>query len=230
MGFINFVYFIFIDISFIKPIKINKKLNFFTQLKLNGNQFLILLIISMFLYICIESSMVVWLPTFLRLNKDFSITSASQALSFFWISLTFGRLITGFLAKKRKSILYIMIFSITLSIISIIFGIHNNNSLTVLLSFIFLGLFLSSIWPLLITLGGLKYPSIRNTVISLLLVADGIGGFFSPWFIGKLYKRMDLYYAIRVEYIYMALLFIFLVLLLSKDRREISMGNNIHNQ
>jgi FHS family glucose/mannose:H+ symporter-like MFS transporter len=178
----------------------------------------------MFLYISIESSIVVWLPTFLRLNKDFSITSASQALSFFWISLTLGRLITGFLAKRRKDIYTIMILSLALSIISIIFGIHNNNNLTIMLSFIFLGLFLSSIWPLIITLGGLKYPSIRNIVISVLMMADGLGGLFSPWFIGKLFKRIDLYYAIRVDYIYMAILFVLLVQLFIYDRREIQYG------
>jgi len=223
-GIINFVYFFFIDISFLKTIKLNRRFNFFSQIKLNSYRFLILLIISMFLYISIESSIVVWLPTFLRLNKDFSITSASQALSFFWISLTLGRLITGFLAKKRKDIYSIMIFSLVLSIISIIFGIHNNNSLTIMLSFIFLGLFLSSIWPLIITLGGLKYPSIRNIVISILLMADGIGGLFSPWFIGILFKKIDLHYAIRVDYIYMVMLFVFLVQLFIYDRREIRVG------
>jgi FHS family glucose/mannose:H+ symporter-like MFS transporter len=223
-GLINFVYFFFIDISFLKSIKLNRRFNFFSQIKLNSNKFLILLIISMFLYISIESSIVVWLPTFLRLNKDFSITSASQALSFFWISLTLGRLITGFLAKRRKDIYTIMILSLALSIISIIFGIHNNNNLTIMLSFIFLGLFLSSIWPLIITLGGLKYPSIRNIVISVLMMADGLGGLFSPWFIGKLFKRIDLYYAIRVDYIYMAILFVLLVQLFIYDRREIQYG------
>ena len=117
-----------------------------------------------------------------------------------------------------------MFFSIALSIISIIFGIHNNNELTILLSFIFLGLFLASIWPLLITLGGLKYPSIRNIVISIILMADGIGGLFSPWFIGILFKKIDLHYAIRVEYVYMAMLFVFLVQLFIYDRREIRVG------
>ncbi len=223
-GIINFVYFLFIDISFLKSIKLNRRFNFFTQIKLNSNKFLILLTIAMFLYISIESSIVVWLPTFLRLTKDFSITLASKALSFFWISLTFGRLITGFLAKKRKDIYIIMFFSVALSIISIIFGIHNNNELTILLSFIFLGLFLASIWPLIITLGGLKYPSIRNIVISILLMADGIGGLFSPWFIGILFKKIDLNYAIRVEYVYMAMLFVFLVQLFIYDRREIRVG------
>jgi len=160
-----------------------------------------------------------WLPTFLRLDKLFSSILASQILAFFWLSFVFGRFFIGLLSKKVK-ILNILIVITTLSMPSLFMGIYIESKSLIIFAFILTGLLLSGIWPLIVSFGGLRFSSQRNFVVSVLIMAGGAGGLFSPWFIGKIFDRFNLMFALNATYIFLFFLMILIIVLLLLDRKR----------
>jgi fucose permease len=177
-----------------------------------------LLIFAIFFYVSAEVGIVFWFPTFLRLDKLFSSTLASQVLSFFWLSFIAGRFIIGLLSRKVK-ILNILIAVTTLSIPSILIGIYAENKFLIIFAFILTGLLFSGIWPLIVSLGGLKFSSQRDFVVSILIMAGGVGGLFSPWLLGKVFNNLNLMFALNITYVFLFFLLAVIISLVIIDRK-----------
>lgn len=209
LSIINLFFFIFLRVP-VSKIGDNKyKFNFIQLRKLNKNiLFFLLLAFAILFYTCSEMGLSSWLPTFLRIDRNFSNILAGRALSFLWLGIMVGRLITGFLTRKLR-MFYILIFLTVLSIISITIGINLSNKLFIIILFALSGLFLSGIWPLIITIGGTRYPDKRNFILSQLTIFGGLGGLFSPWFIGKIYQNYSLFFGMSFNYLFLILVFIF---------------------
>ena len=218
LSLINLIFFIFLKVPDVKIESRKYRFDFAKLKKLNKNIIIFLLLIfALLFYVGGEMGIVSWLPTFLRLDRNFSNILAGRVLSFFWIAMMAGRLITGFLTKKIR-IFYILIAMSVLSVISTILGIYLNNQLLIIIFFILSGLFLSGIFPLVVTISGIKYPDKRNFVLSQLTIFGGIGGLFSPWFIGKIYQKYSLFFGMNFTYIFLALVLIFSITAYLLDR------------
>ncbi len=217
---VNFIYFIFLKVPDMKRKAIKAAFNISKRRGLNKNTFVFLfLAFAIFFYVCGEIGLASWTPTFLRLNRGFSSALAGRVLSFFWLSIMFGRLIIGFLTK-RINMFYILIFITLLAVFSILIGIYSSYTSIIVISFIFSGLFASGVWPLIVVMGGMKYPTHKNFVISLLIMTGGIGGLFSPWFIGKMYEKHSLFYGMNFIYIFLTVELVFLLLLFFIEERK----------
>jgi len=152
------------------------------------------------------------------LDKLFSSTLASQVLAFFWLSFVFGRFFIGLLSRKVK-ILNILIVITTLSIPFILMGIYAENKFLIIFAFILTGLLFSGIWPLIVSFGGLNFSSQRDFVVSILIMAGGVGGLFSPWLIGKIFNNWNLISALNITYIFIFFLLVLIIILLVIDRK-----------
>ena len=215
---LNFIFFLFIDISHLEIKKIKGKAGFFSSGGLEYKTVFILLIFSMFFYVCSEIGLAAYIPTFLRLEKGFTDVFAAQVLSYFWLSSIFGRVAIGFLTKKIK-ITYILLVITILSIISIIGGIYFKNNTLVVISFILTGIFLSGIWPLIVTEGGLQYPSRRNFVVAIIVFSGGLGGLSAPLLLSLIYNNSGLLAAMNINYMFLTLVFVFILVLVFLNRR-----------
>ena len=218
---INFIYFLFINIPDTRLKKIRGSIKTFKPVALDKGAVFFLLVFAIFFYVCAEMGLVIWFPTFLRLNKSFSSILASQVLSFFWLSFVAGRLLIGFLTKKVK-ILNILLVVTILSIPSILLGIYTENKFLIIFAFVITGLLFSGIWPLIVTLGGLRYPSKRDFVVSILVMAGGVGGLFSPWLIGKVFSSLNLLFALNIIYIFLFFLIALIISLVIIDRKSLT--------
>jgi fucose permease len=215
---LNFIFFLFIDISHLEMEKIKSTANIFSSGGLKNKSIFIILIFAMFFYVCSEIGLAAYIPTFLRLEKGFTDVFAAQVLSYFWLSSIFGRVVIGFLTKKIK-ILYILLGITLLSILSIIGGIYFKNNILIITSFILTGIFLSGIWPLIVTEGGLQYPYRRNFVVAIIIFFGGLGGLSAPLLISTIYDSSGLLTAMNLNYIFLILVFLFILALVSINRK-----------
>jgi len=216
---LNFIYFLFINIPDIRVEKIRDRNKIFKPVHLDESLVFYLLVFAILFYVSAEMGLAIWLPTFLRLNKLFSSMLAGQVLSFFWLSFVAGRFLIGFLTKKVK-ILNILLVVTSLSIFSILLGVYTENKFLIIFAFILTGILFSSIWPLIVLLGGLRYASKRNFVVSILIMAGGVGGLFSPWFIGKVFSSSNLFFALNIVYIFLFFLLVLIIGIVIIDRKK----------
>lgn len=202
---INFIYLLFIDISDVdSDITLVQKRagSLLMPVKLKNKSVFILLIFMMFFYVCAETGLATWIPTFLRLDKFFTEVLAGQVLSFFWYSTIVGRILIGLLTKKIK-ILNLLTIITALTILFIISGVYLENNILIIISFILVGLFLAGIWPLIVIMGGFKYPNKRNFVVSVIILFGGVGGLTAPWLLGFILNRFNLFIAMNVVYVFL---------------------------
>lgn len=216
--FINFIFFLFIDMSTLENKKTEDLANIRNMAKIKNRSIFVLLSAIMFFYVCAEIGLVTWIPLFLRLNKFFNRLLAGQVLSFFWFATIVGRIFTGFLTKKIK-ILKILVSMTCLSIVTIIVGIYSKNDTTTVISFILAGFFIAGIWPLIVTEGGLKYPQNRNFAISILVLSGGAGGLLAPIILSLIYRSFNLFIVMNTNYIFLILLIIPLTILFMISKR-----------
>lgn len=215
---VNLIFFLFLNIpdeGYKKAISSIK--TFKSVLSHKGIVFFIL-VFAIFFYVSAEVGIAFWLPTFLRLDKLFSNTLAGQVLAFFWLSFVFGRFFIGLLSKKVK-ILNILVVITTMSIPFILLGIYTENKFLIIFAFMLTGLLFSGIWPLIVSFGGLNFPSQRDFVVSILIMAGGAGGLFSPWLIGKVFNNWNLISALNITYVFIFLLLALIIILLVIDKK-----------
>ncbi|MHB1254371.1 MAG: hypothetical protein ACYCZ1_09455 [Candidatus Humimicrobiaceae bacterium] len=72
---------------------------------------------------------------------------------------------------------------------------------------------MSGIWPTILTEGGLQYPENRNVIISILIFFGGAGGLIAPYLIGVIYNKLNLFAAMNVNYIFLAITLISIFIL-----------------
>ena len=217
--FTNIIFFLFIDFSGIEIKELKKEINISEIIKLKDRTLFLLLVFSMIFYYCAITGLSTWIPTFLRLNKSFTNIIAAHILSFFWIATIAGRIIIGSLIKKIE-IIKILLVIIILSIISVIGGIYFKNNLLVIFSFIFCGLSISGIWPLIITKGGLHYPDRINLIVSALTLFGGLGGLLAPALIGFIFLKTNLFVAMNIIYIFLIIILIFVLSIFLINKRN----------
>ncbi len=216
---LNFILFLFVDISHLEVVKTRGAVNIFRSEGLETKSIFLLLIFSMFFYACAEIGLAGYIPTFLRLEKGFDEVLAGQILSYFWLSTIFGRIIIGFLTKKIK-ILYILLGITFMTILTTIGGIYFNNPVLIITSFILAGIFLSGIWPLIVTEGGLHYPSRRNFVVAIIMVFGGLGGLVAPLLFNIVFNNSGIFVAMNLNYIFLVAVFMLVLSLVLINRKQ----------
>ncbi len=177
----------------------------------------LVLIFCMFFYVCAETGLAMWIPTFLRVSKFFNESLAGQTLSYFWFATVFGRIAIGLLTKKIK-ITILLQFIIFTSIICCLMGIFSNNTIITVILFILTGFFSAGIWPLIVSEGGLKYSIEKNFVISIIIVFGGFGGLFAPWLLGFILSKFNLFISFNLInlFFFLLLLLVFILYLFEK--------------
>jgi fucose permease len=171
-----------------------------------------------------ESGISAWIPTYLRLDKGFSFMSAGSLISYFWLSLTLGRILFGFLSGKIR-IRILLLFMTFFSTATIAISVYINNGLLIKILVILSGLFLSSVHPFILTLGTLFYPRYKNFLVPLLIMIGGAGGIISPWLIGLIFEKYSIFIGINLIPVFQFLSFLSLLVFIfsSRGRLEIDL-------
>jgi len=153
---------------------------------------LILLIFSTFFYVTAERGLTTWLPTFLRTQRNIDIFYSGQTLSFFWLAIAAGRLITS-IASRRFDFVKITIFQGFLGFIATALIVFATDRTAVILLVLIAGLCYSSIWPNIVAFSSRHFKKTRDSVISILIATTGVGAIIAPWLLGEIYNISSLY-------------------------------------
>lgn len=216
--FIGFVLYFFTGVPESEAGEDNLLSGSFKKIRFDLRSIIVLLLfLAIFFYVNIELGINSWIPTFLRLEKQFSFFYAGNAISYFWLCLTGGRIIIGFISKRVNIGLIILVLSF-LSMITTALSIYLDGRLIITIMVAATGLFLSSIHPLILTLGTINYPRYKDFLVPLLIMVGGAGGISAPWLIGLVFKVYDLSSGINLILVFQAIVFISIMTFLIAKR------------
>jgi len=127
----------------------------------------------------VQNGIVYWIVTFLREERDFSISLASVSLSLFLVCMAVGRLLSSYITTKLQDVVYLT------SLFSLLFvSLLITSSVSGLWTIPFLmlcGFAQSAVFPCLLALGGKLYPENPGTAMGLVATGAGLGAMAIPW-------------------------------------------------
>lgn len=135
------------EVEEIEEEKNTKVLSFKEKLKIKG---LIYLLFTFLFYCSIESIFIQWTSTYLVNVKEFSVELAAAYASFFFIGMTLGRLVSGFISQKMKDKKMIIFGSIIIFIGVILLYLPIQNHTFTLIMLILIGFGCGPIYPAII--------------------------------------------------------------------------------
>ncbi len=139
--------------------------------------------ILFFAAVCTISTEIVALgiiPSFLMEFRGFDLVTSKIGLVVFLAGIASGRAGLGFIAKKEKLTgIILLLFGLGVVLSSITYFVPMNETLMYAILFLF-GANVSVIFPLIITLAGLKHPDMAGTAMSLIKLGIPIAGIISP--------------------------------------------------
>ena len=176
----------------------------------NKNTFFLFSIMLMILYMIPETIVSTWAPTFFRVQKMFSLSSAGFILTIFYIGLLTGRVCISFLSYRLK-VKYIMMGSSLISIIALVFAIFIDNTLINFVAICFVGLGFSGLAPLILSTTSTVYDSNKDIVVSIIIFFAFSGSAFAPY-LTKIISSNNMVFSLAITIFLMiaVLLFIFI--------------------
>lgn len=174
------------------PVKEDEKLELTAFKSIMSHKGFILLCIAMALYVGVETSVWGWTPKYLSLDLGYKDTFASSMVSLLWLGITVGRLISARLAEKltNKVLVSGLCF---ISILGLLAQLSSTLNVIAPLTFFFLGMGLSGIWPLLASEAGLMFRSkYTGTAFGIIIASGGIGGMTLPYIFGVIGENVQM--------------------------------------
>ena len=183
-----------------------KKFNYKKLLSLAG---IYKSLIIFFCYISIQMTIVLWGSSFLVTEKNITPETAAAWISIYYIGLTSGRIISGFLSIKLNNRMMVRLgyIIITCGITALILPFGN---ITLLPGFLILGLGCAPVYPCLIHETPNYFSREKSQAIIGLQMASGNAGFLV---IPPLFGKMTAVFSFNIfPYFLAALLFISIVM------------------
>ena len=172
----------------------------------------------LFFYLGVEMAVSGFIAAYLtdHLNMDHSFST--KLLSVLWLMIILGRLLSAYLASKFKKTTMLLICSLGASVVFLGF-LLTNNPMLITISVIFLGVFLSGIYPMSIaSVSNILKQSSKAMGVFLAIV--GLGGIFIPMIVGFFAAYFDVMIGMGSILISAALMVFCALLLKIKQRGE----------
>ncbi|SNZ01755.1 MFS transporter [Flagellimonas pacifica] len=173
-------------------------------LKLLRNKYVILYFIALAAYASCEQGIAVWMSKFFQDIHGFDplITGAS-ILSWYWILIS-GGCIVGMLLLKVFDSRKVLGSLAVLAMVSASLGIYKSAGISKI-AFPAVGVFLSVMWPIIISLALNSFKKHHEALTGFLYMAT-VGGAFGPLIMGSLSDAIGI--RLSMNYIFLPLIFI----------------------
>jgi len=120
------------------------------------------------------------IPTFLIELRGFSLVTSKIGLVVFLAGIACGRVILGFIATKERIVgIILFLFGLEIVLSSITYFVPMSDYMIYTMLFLY-GANVSVIFPLIITLAGLRFPEMAGTAMSFIKLGIPIAGIISP--------------------------------------------------
>lgn len=169
-------------------------------------------LISFFCYCSLETATGLWAASYLVLHYNYSIETAASFAAIFYVGITTGRFLCGFISIKfsDKDMINLGLFIISLGIILLL--IPNFGILTII-GLIFIGLGCAPIYPALIHSTPINFGEENSqSIIGMQMASAYIGTTFMPALFGLIQK----YTSISIYPIFLALFAFAMIVFLRK--------------
>jgi MFS family permease len=157
------------------------------------------LLLASFFYGSAEMGANAWLPSFLVIERGFSVETASLSIGLFWASMAAGRLVLGNFADKvgyRRMIVTCALPGAA----SILAALLIEEMQAIVPLWCFSGFIFGPIVPTIVAWTATAFPSRRGLATGTIYSMGSLGAVLSPWLIGAL---ADLY-SLRISILYLA--------------------------
>jgi FHS family L-fucose permease-like MFS transporter len=175
-------------ISFVKvdekKEKGNKPASFASSFKLLGNNFVLLMVMGIFLYVGAEQCMSSGIPLLLDEKYDIDIQSLGVAgTGLFFLALVIGRFLGAMILNwiSARNFLVITVMLSIVGSVTLLLGIK----ILAIVSIFFIGLGFANIFPLIFSIAVEKMPE-RTNELSGLMISAIVGGAILPLIMGQL--------------------------------------------
>lgn len=147
---------------------------------------------SFLVYVAMEGAVGLWGASFLVSVRNFSVDQAALVGSFFYGSLTIGRLLDGFLSLKFKNE-HRLLTGLTLGFLGILLLLISSDGRLSLMSFMLMGLGFAPTYPVMIHETPKRFgKALSQAVIGLQMASSYIGFALMPIVIGLVSNRFGL--------------------------------------
>lgn len=166
------------------------------------NKMFLVLCVCMVFYAGAEIGTWGWMGTFLEQNFSFTPLYASFAMTSFWVAMTVGRYLCGFLSKRIPLARLIVI----LAWLSVVFAValsFSNQNLFFVMAFL-LGLACSSLFPFMMAYGEDYVGEAKGTAFALFMVSANVGSMIIPYLIGVVSEKSEFSTAMLVPAMFLA--------------------------
>jgi len=126
-----------------------------------------------------------WMPTLFEKELDVSKYLSNYSLSFFWLAIIFGRVITAYLSKKIREEALIKYYALMIFVILLISGFANRFSFLITCYIIF-GFFMGGLLPLFQAFSTIIHKDSTGIKIGILVSSAAIGSIIIPSLTGLL--------------------------------------------
>lgn len=139
----------------------------------------------------IELALLGMITTMLMEFQGFDQVTSKLGLAAFLSGIAAGRLVLGIVARKDQLLNYILaLFALNALILGFLFFASPGTVLTYVL-LILSGATISVVFPLVISLTGLKYPGLSGTVMGVVKLGIPVGGIVVPLMLSVLVKTVS---------------------------------------
>jgi fucose permease len=162
----------------------DKPATFASCIKLMGNNYVLLMVLGIFVYVGAEQSMSSGIPLYLDEKYGVDIQSIGVAgTGLFFLALMIGRF-SGAVILNWASPKKFLTGTVLLSIAGII-GLFISNQIVAVVSFFIIGLGFANIFPLIFSIAVERMPDRTNELSGLMITAI-VGGAIIPPIMGKI--------------------------------------------
>jgi fucose permease len=146
-----------------------------------------------FTYVHLETLFAVWVPSFMFITKQVSLSTAALYTTIFYLSLTTGRMLSGIFSNRinSKKLITYGVSLILIATIAFSFNYSNTNIYFVIAGL--LGLGAGPIYPNMMFLNKEKFrPDNMSRYISLQLLIGNMGGGLLTPIMGQVFQRTSI--------------------------------------
>ena len=150
-------------------------------------------IIIFFIYVHVESLFAVWIPSYMFITKQVSLSTAALFPTIFYVTLTSGRMLSGIFANRLKSSRLVAIGVVLTLIAILLLNVSPNNIIVYFIITGILGFGTSPIYPSMMALNRDKFgKEMLARVISLQLLIGNMGGGLLTPIMGQIFQRTSI--------------------------------------
>ena len=201
------IYFVLFIISFFTillisvakyPLADDEKIRPVVTLQILKNKKFLLLCVFAMLSAGTMHSISGWIPTLFNKYLNVSAQISNYALSFFWVAIVAGRIITAFLSKRFNEFLLIKVLNALMFIVLAV-SFFLSSSYYLLANYLLFGFLIGGSFPLLVAYSAQIYPRYSATRLAIIFSFSAIGMLIVPTIVGVLTDYFAIYKVIAVS-------------------------------